>query len=82
MRNVTLAIEEDVLRKARIQAAKDGTTVNEVIRRYLAEYGSREDRVREAMDRFLEAAGRYHGRIKGGRFRREDVYVRNPKRGW
>ena len=34
MRNVTLAIEEETLRKARVRAVKEGTTVNELIRKY------------------------------------------------
>ena len=81
MRNVTLAIEEEVLRKARMRALKEGTSVNEVIRKHLAEYGSREDRIREAMDRILESAAKYHGRIRGGRFRREETYDRKADRG-
>ena len=81
MRNVTLAIEEEVLRKARIQAAKDGTSVNEVIRKYLAEYGSREERAKEALDRFLEAAEEYRGRGKGRGWTREEIYEERTRRG-
>ncbi len=81
MRNVTLAIEEDVLQSARVRAAKEGTTVNAVIRKYLAEYGSQDDRIREAMDRVLEAAAKYKGRSLKKTLR-DEIYVRNPNRGW
>jgi hypothetical protein len=81
MRNVTLAIEDDVLQKARIRAVKEGTTVNEVIRRYLAEYAAREESLRAVTDRILEASAKYHGRIKGGSLRREDIYDRGARRG-
>lgn len=81
MRNVTLAIEEDILQKARVRAAREGTSVNEVIRRYLAEYGGREDRIRAAMDRVLEEAAKYHGRSVGRRWTREEIHERKPPRG-
>ena len=80
MRNVTLAIEDEVLRKARIRAVKEGTSVNEIIRRHLAEYGSQDERVREAMDRVLESAAKYRGRLKGG-WKREDAYEERGPRG-
>ena len=81
MRNVTLAIEEDVLQKARVRAAREGTSVNEVIRHHLAEYAGREDRIREAMDRVLEAAAKYSGRLKGGKWSREEIYEERSRRG-
>lgn len=81
MRNVTLAIEEETLRKARVRAVKEGTTVNELIRKYLAEYGSQEERIREAMDRVLEITAKYKGRFKGGKPRREDAYEERSRRG-
>ncbi len=80
MRNLTLAIPEDVLRKARIRAVKDGTSVNEVVRRHLEEYGSQEERIREAVARILEASAKYHGRAVRGpggrRWTREELYDR------
>ena len=80
MRNVTLAIEDEVLRKARIRAVKEGTSVNEVIRRHLAQYGSQDERLREAMDRILESSAKYQGRLKGG-WKREDAYRGRVPRG-
>lgn len=82
MRNVTLAIEEEVLRKARIRAAKEGTTVNAVIRKHLAEYGSREERIQAGLEQVLEAAAKYKGRLPKKRWTRDEIHVRNPKRGW
>jgi len=81
MRNVTLAIEEEVLKKARVRAAKEGTSVNAVIRKFLADYGSREERIRSAMAAVLEAAAKYEGRLEGGKFRREDAYEERSRRG-
>jgi hypothetical protein len=81
MKNVTLAIEAEVLQKARVRAAKEGTSVNEVVRKYLAEYGSREERIRDAMDRVLEIAAKYKGRLKGGKFDRNAIYEERTRRG-
>ena len=82
MRNVTLAIEEEVLKKARVRAAKEGTSVNAVIRKFLADYGSREERIRSAMAAVLEAAAKYEGRLPKKRWTRDEIHVRNPRRGW
>jgi hypothetical protein len=77
--NLTLRIPDEDLKRARIRAIEEGTSVNEVVRKWIKEYGEREDRIRAAMDRVLEASARYHGRIKGGRFDRAEVY--EPGRG-
>ena len=38
MTNVTLAIDDDLLRRARVQAIEEGTSVNEVVRDFLREH--------------------------------------------
>jgi hypothetical protein len=80
MANLTLKIPDEELKRARIRAIGEGTSVNEVVRKWIKEYGERDDRIRAAMDRVLEASARYHGRIKGGRFDRAEVYERGPRR--
>jgi plasmid stability protein len=80
MTNLTLAIPEEDLQKARIRAAKEGTSVNEVVRRFIAEYGSSEERIRDAMDRVLEAAAKYRGTMKG-KWNREEIYEERFRRG-
>lgn len=81
MSNLTLKIPDEELQLARIRALKEGTSVNEIVRRYLKEYGRREERMLAAMDRVLEAAASYHGKIKGGRLNRAEIYDRTAKRG-
>lgn len=56
MKNVTLAIEEDVLAAARKYAAARNTTVNGLVRDYLAKLAAQEDRVSEARKRLLALA--------------------------
>lgn len=81
MRNVTLAIEEEVLRKARIQAAKEGTSVNEVVRRFLREYAGREDRYRKAVEEVLRIAEGKPYASGGRKWKRADLYDRKSLRG-
>ena len=38
MKNITLAIDEEVLRAARIYAAEHDTTVNALVREYLGQF--------------------------------------------
>ena len=38
MANLTLSIDDDVLRRARIRALEGGTSVNAVVREYLADF--------------------------------------------
>ncbi len=40
MANLTLAIDEDLLRRARVRAADQGTSVNAVVRELLAGYAA------------------------------------------
>ena len=40
MGNLTLAIDEDLLRRARVRAADQGTSVNAVVRELLAGYAA------------------------------------------
>lgn len=55
-KNITLAVDEDVLRKARVVAAQRGTSVNALVRDYLVELASRDERAELARRRLLELA--------------------------
>lgn len=55
MSNLTVTIDDDVLRRARIRALQEGTSVNAMVRRYLAGYAGRSP-APAAMTRFVERA--------------------------
>ncbi len=57
MANLTLTIDEDVLRRARIRALERGTSVNAVVREFIERYAGGE-REREALRAFGELADR------------------------
>jgi hypothetical protein len=75
--NLTLTIDEATLRRARIRALEEGTSVNAVVREHLDRYAgaSAEDRARR---RFLELARRSRAGSgpEGRTWTREELYDR------
>ena len=55
--NLTLAIDEEVLKRARIRAIEQGTSVNAVVREYLEAYAGLDVR-RKALGEFVALAAR------------------------
>ena len=83
MANLTLSIDENLLRRARIRALERGTTVNAVVREFLEGYASEEER-RGARRRFVDRARASVAGAEGsGRaWTREELYegrVRWPR---
>jgi plasmid stability protein len=77
MANLTLTIDADVLRAARLRALEQGTSVNAIVRDYLEAYALTTP-VREAIDfviRKARAATSGSG-PEGRTWKREDAYER------
>lgn len=87
--NVTLAMPADLVADSRRYAAEHGTTLNALIRELLdglrakreerKERREREALIGEMMDFMKNRAGHSP---EGWKFKREELYVRNPERGW
>ncbi len=77
MTNVTLAVDDEVLKRARIRALEQGTSVNAVIRDYLASYAGQDSR-RAALDRVAAAApeSRASSGPEGRTWTREELHDR------
>lgn len=74
MANLTLTIDDDVLRKARTRAAAEGTSVNAVVRRQIESYaGVGEDRRRAVMT-ILDLARTTQAGSGGRTWTRDDLY--------
>lgn len=78
-RNITLAVNEDVLRKVRRIAAERHTTVNALVRSHLESLAAsdqeQEKQRREALARLKEMSRNSDVRLgKDYRFSREDAY--------
>jgi hypothetical protein len=73
MKNITFSAEEIQIERARERAAREGHTLNEEFRRWLAEYARQEDRLR----RFDEVAKELRGKARVGRkLSREEMNAR------
>ena len=77
MANLTITVDEETVKRARIRALEEGTSVNALLRGYLEEYsGIRRER-REAGRRLLELS-KNSGMSSGGQGlpKREELYDR------
>lgn len=77
MANVTLTVDENLLKRARIRALEQDTSVNALVRSYLEDYVGRNPR-REGMGGFLALTESVHaGSGPGGRsWTRDELYER------
>ena len=74
--NVTLSVEDEVVRRARHTARSMGTSLNQIIRDYLEELAGRssaEDDVREVR----ELSTRSDGHSRGWKFDRQEIHERS-----
>ena len=76
MKNITLAVEEQILLAARRYAAERNSTVNALVREYLANIAASEDRVKEARTRLRQLSRKSHGRLGERDWTREDLHER------
>ena len=67
MANLTITVDEESLKKARIRALEEGTTVNAVLRDFLKSYvgghRARRNAVRESLALSRQAQSRRGGRV-------------------
>ena len=70
-RNITLAIEEELLEKAREKLSATGKTVNQAVREYLQHIAGNDEMEREIQE-FRARAGQ--GNSQGWKWNREEAY--------
>ena len=73
--NVTIAIEAALLRRARIKALEEGTSLNAVLRERIKEYVSRASPAKAAKHTFLRLSGASRAR-SGRKISREEMHER------
>jgi plasmid stability protein len=75
MTNLTIALDETVIRNARIRAINEGTSVSAKVREFLAQY-AQGDTTLTAGQSFLEMARKSKANIQGAKWTRDDAYDR------
>lgn len=74
--NLTITVDDEALRRARMRALAQGTSVNAILREYLEAYaGTRSDHA-DAARVLLELSGTAKSRGGGARWTRDELYER------
>ncbi len=74
--NVTLVVEEDLLREARAMAAQRRTSINELVREFLKSMVSQEGRRLAALERIQPLLDRPSVHLGGSRPSRDELHER------
>lgn len=78
-KNITLAIDENLLDKVRVLAAMKRTSVNELVRNYLTRLVDEERGKDEAREELLRLMDESEGRMGDWRPSREETYSGEPR---
>jgi hypothetical protein len=74
-KNITLAIQEDILEKVRLVAAKRQTTINGLVRDFLTGIATEDERLAEARRRLVEMAEKSEARLGANyTWNRDELY--------
>lgn len=76
MANLTIAIDDEALKKARLKALEQGTSVNALLRDYLESYAGVHGRQQQAARVILGLASRSRSRSGGASWTRDDLHER------
>jgi plasmid stability protein len=76
MTNLTISIDEQLIRKARVRAIQEGTSVSARIREFLAAYAEGENHRQAAAQNFIASARRSQANRGGAAWRRADAHDR------
>jgi hypothetical protein len=74
MANLTITVDEQLLKQARLRALREGTSVNRLLRERLESYVENGRRRRKAIRDLLRLSSSARSGSGGRRVRREDVY--------
>jgi plasmid stability protein len=76
MSNLTITVDEETLKKARIRAVTEGTSVNQVLRKYLEAYAGVSAEQRAALRDIIELSHQAKSRRSGKQWSRDELYDR------
>lgn len=77
MGNLTITVDDESLRKARIRALQEGTSVNALLREFLDSYSGVRREQREATSRIGDLSRNSQSRRGGRKWTREELHERD-----
>ena len=77
MTHLTIALEEKLLEEAQERARQQGTSVEEILRRYLESYvDAQQERQREAIEALLDLSAKTRSGSGGRKWTRDELHER------
>jgi plasmid stability protein len=76
MPNITLSVPQDVLQRARVRAAQQGTSVSAMVRAYLMSVGESDEEFRRLEQQQAEVLSELESFTAGGGLTREQLHDR------
>lgn len=76
MANVTISLDEDLLRRARVRAAESGTSVNAVLREFIESWAGKSAHRADAVASLLKRSSRSTSARAGRRWTRDEIHER------
>jgi len=77
MANLTITIDDDLLRKARIRALEQGTSVNAILRDYLTAFAGAGDAQARALSELLAVSSASTARRGAATWTRDELHERD-----
>ena len=74
--NLTLSIDDGLLRRARKRAEAMGKSLNQVVREYIEQLAGLDD-ARRDVEKLRRLSAQSRGRARGWRFNRDEVHARS-----
>jgi Family of unknown function (DUF6364) len=74
---LTITVDEELLKKARLRALQEGTSVNALLRDFLASYAGLRREQQEAADRIVALSRSSKSRRGEQRWTRDNLHERN-----
>ena len=74
--NLTIVVDDDILKRARIRAIEENTSVNAVVRDYLATYAGADRRRDDACERLLALSRASRSRRGSAVWSRDELHER------
>ena len=76
MANLTITLEDEILKRARLRAMEQGTSVNALLRDYLHHYAGVRAAQERALDSVLKLSGKARSRRGARKWTRDDLHDR------
>jgi hypothetical protein len=76
MANLTIAIDDEALRRARIKALSQGVSVNALLRNYLEAYAGDRSELKRAWEQILEISRESRAGSGGRKWTRDELHER------